>query len=91
MLSVARDRAHGLPSGRSGGKQPRPATAEADYFPSAGKPRLYIAKQNSPAPPPFTGASALRFAAGAGPVRPPPFVAAKAAMAAADPTKGSSK
>jgi len=40
-LSVGEDHAHGLPRGRSGGKQPGPATLWADYFPSAAEPPLH--------------------------------------------------
>jgi hypothetical protein len=83
------DRAHGLPRGRSGGKRPRPAMAVADYFPSAGKP-TFTSRGKIVCPSPSSAdASALRFAAGAGPVRPPPFVAMKAAMGAVDPPKAS--
>ena len=54
---------------------------------------LSIARQNSRPPAILRSAAAARGPAprGAGPRRPPPFVARKAAMGAADPTRGSSR
>ena len=71
------------------GKRPVPAMADGRLFSGAPQGALSIAKQNSRPLAILRSASALRFAPGAGPVRPPPFVAMKAAMGAADPTKGS--
>jgi hypothetical protein len=76
--------------------------AGADYFPSRRQTHsiaqarwdpwgaaLYIAKQNSRLPPSSAALRPLSLAlGGADPVRPPPLVATKAAMSAADPTKG---
>ena len=63
--------------------------ADGRLFSGAPQGPLSIARQNSRPLAILRSASALRFAPGAGPVRPPPFVAMKAAMGAADPTKGS--
>ena len=67
---VGESRAHGLLEGDRTASGPARQWRMADYFPSA-LPRLYIAKQNSRPPPSSARASALRFAPGAGPVRPP--------------------
>jgi len=58
-------------------------------FPPRGAAALCIARQKSRASPSSADATALRFAAGAGPGRPTAFLAMKAAMGAADPTKES--
>lgn len=86
-LSVGEDHAHGLLRGRSGSKRPGPATLWADYFPSAAKGRLYIARQNSRPPAVLRRGFGPPLRCGCRSVPPAAFVAMKAAMGAADPTR----
>lgn len=86
-LPIGQSRPHGLLERAIDRQARRTGNGFGRLFSGAAFGPLSIAKQNSRPFAVLRFASALRFAAGAGPARLPLFVAMKAAAGAVDPTK----